>query len=87
MLACLSSINLLNLNIPDFVSSGILQRLLMVEWKGPVLVELHTRHFDAIGPYFKHSPAAIPLVVEKLFKLLTSLPVSRVSAFYPFWLF
>lgn len=49
-----------------------------------MLVELHTRHFDAIGPYFKHSPAAIPLVVEKLFKLLTSLPVSRVSAFYPF---
>lgn len=62
------------------VSPGILQRLLMVEWKGPILIELLTRHFDAMGPYFKHSSAAIPLVVEKLFKLLTSLPVSRVSA-------
>lgn len=55
----------------------------MVEWKGPVLVELHTRHFDAMGPYFKHAPAAIPLVVDKLFKLLTSLPLTRVSGFLP----
>lgn len=55
----------------------------MVEWKGPILVELHTRHFDAMGPYFKHAPAAIPLMVEKLFKLLTSLPVTRVSDSVP----
>ncbi|KAG0582809.1 hypothetical protein KC19_3G087700 [Ceratodon purpureus] len=59
------------------ILEGILQRLLMVEWKGPILVELHTRHFDAMGPYFKHAPAAIPVVVDKLFKLLTSLPVTR----------
>ena len=67
----------------SYFCSGILQHLLRVEWKGPVLVELHTRHFDAMGPYFKHAPAAIPLVVDKLFKLLTSLPMTRVSAFLP----
>lgn len=62
---------------------GILQQLLMKDWKGPVLVELHTRHFDAMGPYFKHAPSAIPHVVEKLFKLLRSLPVTRVSYSLP----
>jgi exportin-5 len=59
------------------VLEGVLQHLLVVEWRGAVLVELHTRHFDAMGPYFRHAIFAIPHVVEKLFKLLTSLPVTR----------
>lgn len=67
------------LNADHLSPPGILQHLLLVKWKGPVLVELHTRHFDAMGLYFKHAPAAIPDVVKKLFELLTSLPVTRVS--------
>lgn len=48
-----------------------------------MLVELHTRHFDAMGPYFKHASAAIPVVVDKLFNLLLSLPVTKVSDSLP----
>lgn len=70
--------NVVGLFFPD-----ILQLLLSVKWNGPALVELHTRHFDAMSPYFKHASAAIPLVVGKFFDLLTSLPVYRVSASLP----
>ncbi|XP_024381271.1 protein HASTY 1 isoform X2 [Physcomitrium patens] len=59
------------------ILEDILQLLLSVKWNGPALVELHTRHFDAMSPYFKHASAAIPLVVGKFFDLLTSLPVYR----------
>jgi exportin-5 len=41
-------------------------------------VELHSRHFDAMGPFLKHSPAVIPVVVQKLFSLLESLPIPKV---------
>lgn len=69
------------MNADNLFFPGILQLLLTVKWEGPILVELHTRHFDAMGPYFKHASAAIPVVVEKLFELLTSLSPSRVSDF------
>jgi len=62
------------------IMEGLLQRLLAVQWHGPVLVELHSRHFDAMGPFLKHSPAVIPVVVQKLFSLLESLPIPKGHA-------
>ncbi|KAJ7533944.1 hypothetical protein O6H91_13G072100 [Diphasiastrum complanatum] len=54
--------------------------IMEVEWKEPPLVELLGRHFDAIGPYLRFSPAAVPLVIQKIFILLTSVPLEKNSA-------
>ncbi|KAJ7533943.1 hypothetical protein O6H91_13G072100 [Diphasiastrum complanatum] len=62
------------------IMEGLIQRLLSVEWKEPPLVELLGRHFDAIGPYLRFSPAAVPLVIQKIFILLTSVPLEKNSA-------
>ncbi|BBN01643.1 exportin-5 [Marchantia polymorpha subsp. ruderalis] len=58
---------------------GIFTRLYNIEWKIPGLVELLGSYLDAMGPFLKHSQAAVPMVIEKLFALLVSLPAMRMD--------
>lgn len=58
--------------------TGIFTRLYNIEWKIPGLVELLGSYLDAMGPFLKHSQAAVPMVIEKLFALLVSLPAMRM---------
>eukprot|EP01018_Ginkgo_biloba_P008898 Gb_10620 [translate_table: standard] len=57
------------------ILEGILQRLLSINCTEPALVEILGRHLDAMGPFLKYSPEAVSGVIQKLFHLLTSLPI------------
>lgn len=57
------------------ILEGLLQQLLLLKWTEPPLVVLLAHYLDALGPYLKNSPGSITLVVNKLFELLTSLPL------------
>lgn len=58
---------------------GILNTLLLAKWSGSAFVEIHGRLLDAMGPFLKSSPAATLSVLNKIFELLTSLPVVSTS--------
>ncbi|XP_074320869.1 protein HASTY 1 [Silene latifolia] len=57
------------------IFEGLLQQLLTLKWSEPVLVEVLGHFFHALGPFLKVFPDAVGPVVNKLFELLTSLPV------------
>ncbi|KAL9248055.1 hypothetical protein vseg_021418 [Gypsophila vaccaria] len=57
------------------IFEGLLQQLLTIKWTEPVLVEVLGHYFHALGPFLKVFPDAVGAVVNKLFELLTSLPV------------
>ncbi|XP_024536193.1 protein HASTY 1, partial [Selaginella moellendorffii] len=59
---------------------GLLQRLLTVHWSEPELVEIHAKCFDALVPYIKNVPTAVPTVIQKLFQLLVTVPVVSKEA-------
>ncbi|KAL2644482.1 hypothetical protein R1flu_012069 [Riccia fluitans] len=54
-------------------------RLYNIDWKIPGLVEILGGYLDAMGPFLKHSQAAVPMVIEKLFSMLLSLPSMRAD--------
>lgn len=54
---------------------GLLQQLLTLQWTEPVLVEVLGHYMYSFGPFLKFFPDAVGMVVNKLFELLTSLPV------------
>lgn len=54
---------------------GMLSTLLMAKWNGAAFVEIHGRLLDAMGPFLRTSPAATLSVLNKIFDLLTSLPM------------
>ncbi|MCL7029899.1 hypothetical protein MKW94_009024 [Papaver nudicaule] len=55
---------------------GLLQQLLSLKWTEPTLAELLARYIDALGPFLKYFPDAVAGVVNKIFELLTSLPIA-----------
>eukprot|EP00271_Cylindrocystis_brebissonii_P001223 TRINITY_DN11542_c0_g2_i1.p1 TRINITY_DN11542_c0_g2~~TRINITY_DN11542_c0_g2_i1.p1 ORF type:complete len:1173 (-),score=281.19 TRINITY_DN11542_c0_g2_i1:59-3355(-) len=57
-----------------FLFQGITRTLLNVEWQDPVLVELHGRLLDALGPYVRMGAPETSLILSKFFSLLASLP-------------
>ncbi|KAK7397264.1 hypothetical protein VNO78_18431 [Psophocarpus tetragonolobus] len=54
---------------------GLLQQFISLKWTEPALVEVLVRYLDAMGPFLKHFPDAVGSVINKLFELLTSLPL------------
>ncbi|MCO5593899.1 hypothetical protein L7F22_047918 [Adiantum nelumboides] len=54
----------------------LLRTLLIIKWRGSAFVELHGRLLDAMGPFLKTSHDATLSVLDKIFELLISLPVS-----------
>ncbi|XP_058076875.1 protein HASTY 1 [Magnolia sinica] len=56
------------------ILEGLLQQLLSLKWTEPALAEILGRYLDSLGPFLKHFPDAVGLVINKLFELLTSLP-------------
>ncbi|VFQ94409.1 unnamed protein product [Cuscuta campestris] len=59
---------------------GLLQQLLSLKWAEPMLVEATGHYLDAMGPFLKYYPDAVGSVINKLFELLTSLPVLKEPA-------
>ncbi|KAJ1417073.1 Exportin-1/Importin-beta-like [Sesbania bispinosa] len=64
---------------------GLLQQFISLKWTEPALVEVLVHYLDAMGPFLKYFPDAVGSVINKLFELLTSLPlvikdVSTLSA-------
>nr|XP_027107518.1 protein HASTY 1-like isoform X3 [Coffea arabica] len=57
------------------IFEGLLQQLLSLKWIEPALVQVLGRYLDALGPFLKHHPDAAGTVINKLFELLTSLPL------------
>ncbi|KAI4301872.1 hypothetical protein L6164_035110 [Bauhinia variegata] len=57
------------------IFEGLLQQLLSLKWTEPVLVEVLGHYLDAMGPFLKYFPDAVGSVINKLFELLTSLPL------------
>nr|XP_027114446.1 protein HASTY 1-like isoform X5 [Coffea arabica] len=57
------------------IFEGLLQQLLSLKWIEPALVQVLGRYLDALGPFLKHYPDAAGTVINKLFELLTSLPL------------
>lgn len=57
------------------IFEGLLQQLLTLKWTEPVLVEVLGHYMHSLGPFLKFFPDAVGAVVNKLFELLTSLPV------------
>ncbi|XP_057515729.1 protein HASTY 1 [Amaranthus tricolor] len=57
------------------IFEGLLQQLLTLQWSEPVLVEVLGHYLYSFGPFLKFFPDAVGMVVNKLFELLTSLPV------------
>ncbi|XP_008799279.2 protein HASTY 1 [Phoenix dactylifera] len=55
---------------------GLLQQLLSLKWTEPTLAVTLGRYLDAFGPYLKYYPDSVAGVVNKLFELLTSLPLA-----------
>jgi hypothetical protein len=63
-----------------YIFIGILGTLLVAKWNGAAFVEVHGRLLDAMAPFLRTSPDATLSVLNKIFELLTSLPVpSKVS--------
>ncbi|AQK91588.1 Protein HASTY 1 [Zea mays] len=58
------------------IFEGLLQQLLSLKWTEPNLAVIHGHYLDALGPFLKHHPDAVASVVNKLFELLTSLPIT-----------
>ena len=48
----------------------------MAKWNGAAFVEIHGRLLDAMAPFLRSSPNATLSVLNKIFELLTSLPMS-----------
>lgn len=57
------------------IIEGILGQLLDLKWTEPALVEILGRYLDAMGPFLKYFPEDVRMVIQKLFDLLTSLPI------------
>ncbi|KAL3516211.1 hypothetical protein ACH5RR_023113 [Cinchona calisaya] len=57
------------------IFEGLLQQLLCLKWTEPALVQVLGRYLDSLGPFLKHFPDAAGIVINKLFELLTSLPI------------
>ncbi|KAI5001207.1 hypothetical protein ZWY2020_011166 [Hordeum vulgare] len=55
---------------------GLLQQLLSLKWTEPSLSVIHGHYLDSLGLYLRHYPDAVASVVNKLFELLTSLPIT-----------
>jgi exportin-5 len=55
---------------------GILQQVLSIKWTEPALAEILGHYLDSFGPYLKYFPDSVASVVNKLFELLTSIPIS-----------
>ncbi|MQM03444.1 hypothetical protein Taro_036230, partial [Colocasia esculenta] len=58
------------------ILEGLLQQLLNLKWSEPVLAELLGGYLVAFGPFLRLFPEAVGCVINKLFELLTSLPLS-----------
>ncbi|XP_027350617.1 protein HASTY 1 [Abrus precatorius] len=54
---------------------GLLQQFIFLKWTEPALVEVLVHYLDAMGPFLKYFPDAVGSVINKLFELLTSLPL------------
>ncbi|XP_048226148.1 protein HASTY 1 [Ricinus communis] len=57
------------------IFEGLLQQLLSLKWSEPALVEVLGHYLEALGSFLKYFPDAVGSVINKLFELLTSLPV------------
>ncbi|KAK8926085.1 Protein HASTY 1 [Platanthera zijinensis] len=57
------------------ILEGLLHQLLSLKWTEPPLAVLLAHYLDALGPYLKISLDSVPPVINKLFELLTSLPL------------
>uniref|UniRef100_A0A0D9V0Y3 Uncharacterized protein n=1 Tax=Leersia perrieri TaxID=77586 RepID=A0A0D9V0Y3_9ORYZ len=55
---------------------GLLQQFLSLKWSQPNLAVIHGHYLDSLGPFLRHHPDAVASVVNKLFELLTSLPIT-----------
>uniref|UniRef100_A0ACD5VMX1 Uncharacterized protein n=1 Tax=Avena sativa TaxID=4498 RepID=A0ACD5VMX1_AVESA len=55
---------------------GLLQQLLSLKWTEPSLAVIHGHYLDSLGLFLRHYPDAVASVVNKLFDLLTSLPIT-----------
>ncbi|KAG0480429.1 hypothetical protein HPP92_011287 [Vanilla planifolia] len=58
------------------ILEGLLQLLLSLKWTKPTLAELLAHYLDALGPYLKFFSDSTVLVVNKLFDLLKSIPLT-----------
>ncbi|KAF9605389.1 hypothetical protein IFM89_016966 [Coptis chinensis] len=58
------------------IFEGLLQQLLSLKWSDPALAEVLGHYLQAFGPYLKIVPDAAGVVINKLFELLTSLPIT-----------
>lgn len=57
------------------ILEGLLQQLISLKWTEPTMVEVLGHYLDALGPFLRYNPDAVGSVINKLFELLTSLPV------------
>ncbi|KAH6820146.1 ARM repeat superfamily protein [Perilla frutescens var. hirtella] len=58
------------------ILEGLLQQLISLKWTEPTMVEVLGHYLDALGPFLRYYPDAVGSVINKLFELLTSLPVT-----------
>ncbi|XP_038889446.1 protein HASTY 1 [Benincasa hispida] len=58
------------------IFEGLIQQLLSLKWSEPALVMVLGHYLDALGPFLKYFPDAVASVINKLFELLTSLPIA-----------
>lgn len=58
------------------LTPGLIQQLLSLKWSEPALVIVLAHYLDALGPFLKYFPDAVASVINKLFELLTSLPIA-----------
>ncbi|KAJ3702056.1 hypothetical protein LUZ61_005761 [Rhynchospora tenuis] len=58
------------------IFEGILQQLLLIKWTEPALVVILGHYLESFGPYLKYFPDSVASVVNKLFELLASIPIS-----------
>ncbi|KAF0919842.1 hypothetical protein E2562_031698 [Oryza meyeriana var. granulata] len=58
------------------IFEGLLQQLLSLKWSQPNLAVIHGHYLDSLGPFLRHYPDAVASIVNKLFELLTSLPIT-----------
>ncbi|XP_051115306.1 protein HASTY 1 [Andrographis paniculata] len=57
------------------IFEGLLQQLISLKWTEPTLVEVLGHYMDALGSFLRYFPEAVSSVINKLFELLTCLPV------------
>uniref|UniRef100_A0A0D3ENS2 Uncharacterized protein n=1 Tax=Oryza barthii TaxID=65489 RepID=A0A0D3ENS2_9ORYZ len=58
------------------IFEGLLQQLLSLKWSQPNLAVIHGHYLDSLGPFLRHYPDAVACIVNKLFEILTSLPIT-----------